>query len=117
MKKLKPFNMKHKDTEHLFEMANVLPDKTGLTYRIWIFYKTNREGHGPRIKADVQGRDISVSISENPLQMDQIDVRIPHFRELQDWIKLNKELLLQYWESEGQTMDAGDAISKLRKLP
>lgn len=109
--------MKLKDVNYLFEMSNLLPKSTGLKYRIWYLYKTNREKHGPRIKVDIQGKDVSVSISDTPRQMNKLKVRIPDFRELQDWIKINKDLLLQYWESEGQTMDSGDVTPRIKKIP
>ena len=99
----------------LFEMSNLVPENTGLEYIVWIIPKNNREKHGPRIKVNINNILIPVSVNDNPQVMVNTDKQIPDFNNLQKWIVLNKDILLQYWDSKG-TMSMRTVLDGIKKL-
>ncbi|MGL4401632.1 MAG: SprT-like domain-containing protein, partial [Luteolibacter sp.] len=79
----------------LWEMANALPEDTGLPVTIWISAKN--AGHGPRIKASFDTRldvskAVSVTIEDEPRQIGS--PKHPHFPALAAFVKANKDVLL-----------------------
>lgn len=89
------------DNKHIDEMANVDKQDTGLPYSIWI----DSEGRDrvvpystPRLKVDVDGERIPVSISDAPKIL--VDKNIPQFTEIASWIVKYKKVLLKHWNKE-----------------
>ena len=85
----------------LFEMANLIPSETGLDYIVWVSVRSNREKHGPRVKVKVNNVWLPVTVNDDPRVAINTNLRIPEFKKLQDWIVINKQVLLDYWNSEG----------------
>lgn len=105
----------------LYEMANVAPKRTGLPYGIWISHRGSVR-HGPRIKAYAEGyqvraSEIVVSIEEVP-RVIRVPVRhrVPaaHLHQLEAFVRLNRAVLLQYWEDDD--MDTQDMIEQLKRV-
>lgn len=103
------------DVENLYEMSNVIKDYTGLDYVVWISTNSNSSQHGPRIKVRIDGEFIPVSIEDDPRITIATNKTIPNFNDLQKWIIMNKELLLQYWNSQGE-IDIVTVIKNLRRV-
>ena len=105
------------EMEKLEEMANLTKEDTGLDYIVWIYPKTNKEGHWARIKVQVDKNNrIPMSISDNPeWKVDEVSVPSKKGNKIKKWIILNKDILLQYWNSEGE-MSLKVVFSKLKKV-
>lgn len=85
----------------LNEMANVSKSDTKLHYDIWI----DSEGkdrtlkhNTPRVKVKVDGKTVSISISENPKILAGKDFR--HSAEVLKWISKYHDILMQHWNKE-----------------
>ena len=86
-----------------YEMANVSKDDTGLPYDFWIASLGDKhKGHGPRIKVRVDGKDIPVTISDNPDIPASVRKKgiedFPHLAEIKKYIKAYKEVLLAHYK-------------------
>ena len=106
-----------RDSEALYEMANLFPKHTGLPFIVWISYRGGAQ-HDVRVK-------VSHGPKVLPSEMTSVAVR-PHVRvvegkmnatdlaSLTKWIELNHDVLLKYWEGEIDTKDALDAIQQVK---
>jgi hypothetical protein len=105
-----------------YEMANLFPKHTGLPFVVWISVRGSRSRHdGVRVKVSTDpkakpGNLATVSIRPSA----EIVVLRPEgwvgprdWELLQEWIELNRETLIAYWESEIDTQDAIAALVKL----
>lgn len=102
----------------LNEMSMIRQRQTGLSYDIWVDNAGNErvvKHNLPRLKVEIDGNKIPVSIAENPdvLAKNKTKDDIPNFRKLSKWIKINKELLLKFW-NKAITIDV--LIDELKKL-
>lgn len=104
--------------ENLSEMATFKEKITGIPLRLWVSPKN--ANNGPRVKV-IWGDDISQSLSvsihrENPTVAagNEKDISKYLLKRVQEWIKLNYDVLMKYWKSEINT----DILTKsLKKLP
>ena len=88
--------------DYLYEMANVSKQDTKLPYDIWIdsVGKDRSSEHNlPRIKVDVDGDRIPVSISDEP-EILVSNKTIPEFSEIKKYIKKYKDVFLKHWNKE-----------------
>ena len=90
----------------LYEMANVVPEDTGLQVTLWVSGKGGAK-RGPRVKIFANGThfkgdgDFSVSISDSPrIVAGKANVSERELTRIFSWIKLNQEWLLQLWNGE-----------------
>jgi hypothetical protein len=83
--------------EYLKEMANYIPIKSGLKHTLWFPFEDAEKHKSPRIKVDVDGNRIPVSIEEEPVILIKTNIKILKFKKISDWIIKNKEVLLQHW--------------------
>lgn len=84
-----------------YEMANFSKIDSGLPYDIWVGFAgshRNSKHHSPRIKIDVDGSLIPVSISKNPKVL--INKEIPKFKIIKDYISNNYDLFIKHWDNE-----------------
>lgn len=107
--------------EKLYEMANVKPIRTNLKVIIWADSGRNLK-HAPRIKFQNSYSDhvdgsslIPMTISENPeipvnikLNIKQKDVE-----QIRQWVILNKDLLMDYFTEEIDTLEFMQGIRKV----
>lgn len=100
-------NLKHLRIE---DMANFYPSSTGVEIILWA--SPGFVGHKPRIYVGKRGQDASVSIEDNPkiLAGSVSDVV---FRQIVKWIKLNKTVLLSYWNEEIDTIGLAYNLRKI----
>lgn len=95
------------------DMANFYQDFTGVDAVIWVSPKY--AGHKPRVKITKGDDSISMSIEDEPEILapknPKLDASI--INAAKQWIVLNKETLIGYWNME---FDTSVLVSKLRKL-
>jgi hypothetical protein len=114
------FTSDSESQDSMFEMANFGTKTTGLPMIVWVSEK--RASHGPRIKVSrsynhkvLIGDTFSVSISDTPeiVAGDTGDIKSIDVRKVYDWVVLNKETLLEYWNSDILT---DELISKIKNI-
>lgn len=105
------------DSEGLYEMANLFPKHTGLPFVVWMSVRGGAR-HDVRVKVSPGPRAIAsemVSVAIRPEvhvvegQLSGSDLAV-----LTQWIDLNRDVLLKYWEGEIDTKDALDAIRQVQ---
>lgn len=85
----------------MIEMANVSKNDTGLDYDLWIYsagIDKKTKHNEPRIKVDVNGNRIPVSISSNPKIL--TSDKIKGFNKIKDYIIKYENVLLKHWNKE-----------------
>lgn len=104
------------DEDMLFEMANLLPKRTGLKYTVW--YSAKVERHKPRIKVDLgDNRSITIQIESHLTRGDLDKIGQKDLDDILRWLDLNKEILLKYWyEAHNGTIDNGDVMDNIVKV-
>ena len=108
----------HNSPMNLWEMANLGPKNTGIpNYVIWI---SSGQGvrHGPRIKV-VRGvkwnpnESATIPLTGMPRVIGDIGITQDEFSKIVDWININRQLLLQYWDGD---MLTSDFIEQMKKI-
>ena len=102
--------------EALFEMANLYPEHTGLPFVVWI-------SSGAGVQDDVR---VKVSPGPKAIPSEMISVAIrptihvavgemsgSDLALLTQWIELNQDVILRFWDGEIDTVDAVQAIRPL----
>lgn len=83
------------------KINNLYPEDTGLSKVIWVCTKEG-VSYGPRIKVSLDRtleNSFSVTISDSPKTLTGINIlHATEFSNIVKWVKLNKDLLLAYWE-------------------
>ncbi len=105
--------------EIFFEMANLRQNSTGMPMVIWVSEKGYVK-HGPRIKvskthshkADIQN-SVSVSINDKPEIVAGIGLNTKDFELVRQYIKINKDILLDYWYGN---IDTAELVTGLVKI-
>ena len=99
----------------LYEMANFLPKDTGLKEVIYISVKQGN--HGPRLKVfknkQPKGENFSVTIEDKPKTIGKIFVNSKELSKIIEYVILNKETLLQYWNFDIGTVDLVMALKRV----
>jgi len=105
--------------KQFFEMSNLTPEDTGLPFIIWISPKSGKEGHWARIKVEYNNKLYSMSIDDNPEWKIKDHIKIPvpikQTKKIIDFVKQNKNILLDYWNSKGN-MSMGFVLKNIKKL-
>jgi hypothetical protein len=110
------------ESSFLFEMSNLSKEDTGLDKTIWVSVKNHSSG--PRIKVNYDNSlkfdnnyNFSVSISDDPKVIsgnteENVIKKIGKstLEDIFDWILLNQEILLKYWNSEITTREMLNSI-------
>ena len=86
-----------------YEMANVSKEDTGLPYDFRIDSRGQDRGvHAPRIKVRLQGKDVPITISDNPDIPESVKKAgtndFPHLAEVKKYVKAYKEVLLAHYK-------------------
>ena len=106
------------ESEGLFEMANLSPKRTGLPFVVWISPQAGAQ-HDVRVKVSRGPRVHSSELMSVALRP---DVRVVgggklsghELSLLREWIELNLDVILKYWEGEIEYTE--DAIALLKPL-
>lgn len=93
------------ETHLMEEMANLQPVETGLKPVIFVSGKGNAK-HGARIKvSNIVGTfhhndNFTLTVSDNPeIAIGKCKIHQKHLEEVKDWVKLNKDHLLNIWDN------------------
>lgn len=103
--------------EDLFEMANVFPEDSGLQFVVFISPKGSAK-YGPRVKvSNIKGKmshtDVfSITIPENRI-VGNCKLIKTDLEDITDWIKLNQNLIVSYWNYEISTKDIFNRLTNL----
>lgn len=104
------------ENEMMFEMANLLPKRTGLKYQIW--YSAKVPGYNPGIKVDLNdGHFLFIQIETHKVKGAVDKILSKDLKKIFRWIDLNKDLLLRYWNEayEGK-IDTAEMDTLLKSL-
>jgi hypothetical protein len=104
---------------HLYEMANLYPDETGLPMTVWVSPRGHARhdvqvkvchAHGPRMTID---NTAVVAIRPTPRlvegQLSPADMKV-----VTDWLRLHETALVDYWEG---TIGTVELARRLQPLP
>jgi hypothetical protein len=102
----------------LFEMANLFPNTTGLPMTVWVSPRGGTR-HDVRIKVNmVHGKQMNVAntavVAVRPGpgliagRLDQQDLQA-----VADWISLNADALVAYWDGQIDTVELGQALKRV----
>lgn len=110
---IKGFNMDIRKLSRIQDMANLYENLTGVKGRIWVSFQVPR--HAPRVKVKIKGEEVSISISDKPEILAPKDCKHPSwYKEAIEWIKLNKEQLLKFWNDP--EIDMYEFIMSLKRV-
>lgn len=100
----------------IFDMSNLRPAKTGLPFQVW--YGPKVPAHKPRIIVIFpEGKDLSVEIESHKVTGDSRIVSKKDLKLLFEWIDLNKDILLDYWNNAySGSIDSGDVSDAIKKV-
>ena len=111
------------DEAMLFEMANFRPKSTGLKTTIFVssgYVAGKKLFHGPRIKVSKIYTDkmnpldtFSMTIEDNPEVVGTHYLDLKDIDQIKDFIRLNKDILLAYWDGEYDTCDLYNNLQKI----
>ena len=104
------------NTDVFFDAANLYPKHTGLPFVVWISVRAGAR-HDARAKVSLDPKaqpDELVSVAIRPeVRVVEGTMSQEHLRALAEWIELNREMLLQYWNGDIDTVDAVSMIQKI----
>lgn len=104
------------EDEMMFEMANLLPKRTGLKYQIW--YSAKIPGHNPKIKVDLNdGYFLSIQIETHEVKGAVDKILSKDLKKIFEWIELNEDVLLRYWnEAHKGKIDTAEMDTLLKPV-
>jgi hypothetical protein len=106
------------DADELFQTANLFPRMTGLPMTVWVGPRGNA-CHDVRVKVNMTHGD-QMTVSNTAV----VDVRpAPHLiagqlsssdqQSVFEWVALNSDALVEYWEGRIDTIQLGQALKRL----
>jgi hypothetical protein len=102
--------------EGTYEMANLRERTTGLPFVVFVSQKGNAQ-HPCRVKISKEPQTsrffASVSVNE-PVELKDGHMRSEDIELLTKWIRLNQDVLLQYWDGDIQYTE--DMLEKIKKV-
>lgn len=108
------------ENEDLYLMASLFPEDTGLPFVVWISTKGGAR-HDVRVKvsqsANAVPQDmISVAVRPQIKIVGNATIKGSHWKLLQQWIELNREILIRHRDGEISSKAALAEIRPVRKL-
>ena len=105
------------EDEDLFEMVNIRPEISGLPFIVWISEKGGAR-HDVRVKISPgpRVREFAATVSVRPVvEVLAGDLSARDLQLVRDWIELNRETILGYWN--GDILYTDEALAALQALP
>jgi hypothetical protein len=104
------------DIDELFRMSNLYPKRTGLPFIVWIS-TGNGVQHDIRVKVS-RGSKVKpsemITVALRPMiRVVRGELSSEELSLLSEWIRLNWDVLFQYWNEE---IDTVDAVERLKKV-
>lgn len=110
------------DQDSLFEMANLVPKRTGLSVEIWADHKgesRNKIDKVPRVKIGTNEYQVSVSISSVPELLARSKYikqsEMKKIKEAMDYVAKNADIFLKHYLDKDDSFDDTDLVEELRK--
>jgi hypothetical protein len=101
-----------RQSRHLYEMANIGAEDTGLPYSIYVSHKGNSR-HGPRAKvypfgSKDQENVVIVSVAKDPKVLRLPDRKVPAWKvaAVVEFVRSNAKLLRKFWDDGDMTIGA-----------
>ena len=112
------FNILYEETMNLFEMSNFFPDDTGIGgIVIWVSKKN--VGHGSRVKVyrkvSKSSENFSLTLEDNPKVIGKLFVKGKTFLNIRKFVKINRQLFLDYWNGKIDTKTLVEKVKKINK--
>ena len=107
------------DSDDIFFMTNLSPRMTGLPMAVWVSPRGNAR-HDVRLKVNTShGNRMTIEdtavIAVGPAPRVVTGRLTPEDRRLvADWVRLNFEAIIGYWDNE---LDTGQFLARLKVLP
>ncbi len=107
------------DSDDIFFMTNLSPRMTGLPMAVWVSPRGNAR-HDVRIKVNTtHGNRMTIEdtavVAVRPAPRVVAGRLTPEDRRLvADWVRLNYEAIIGYWDNE---LDTGQFLDRLKVLP
>ena len=107
------------DSDDIFFMTNLSPRMTGLPMAVWVSPRGNAR-HDVRIKVNTtHGNRMTIEdtavVAVRPAPRVVAGRLTPEDRRLvADWVRLNYEAIIGYWDNE---LDTGQFLERLKVLP
>ena len=107
------------DSDDIFFMTNLSPRMTGLPMAVWVSPRGNAR-HDVRIKVNTtHGNRMTIEdtavVAVRPAPRVVAGRLTPEDRRLvADWVRLNFEAIIGYWDNE---LDTGQFLERLKVLP
>jgi hypothetical protein len=106
------------EANELFEMANLFPRTTGLAMTVWVSPRGNAR-HDVRIKVNMtHGNQMNaantavVGVRPSP-QMIAGRLSPDDERAVFEWVSLNADALIEYWEGQIDTVQLGQMLKAI----
>jgi hypothetical protein len=106
------------ENDELFEMANLYPRTTGLPMTVWVSPRGNAR-HDVRVKVNMMHGD-RMSIDNTAVVAVRPAPRIVEGqlsaedeRAVSEWIRLNAEAIVAYWDGDIDTVQLAQALKPL----
>jgi hypothetical protein len=104
------------EDQDLFEMVNIRPELSGLPFIVWISEKGGAR-HDVRVKVSPgpRVREFAATVSVRP-QIEVIagELSAQHLRAVREWIELNRDTIIKYWN--GEILYTDEALAALKPL-
>lgn len=114
-----PLAQAEQEAEDLFEMANLYPDTTGLPMTVWVSPRGNAR-HDVRVKVNMtHGNQMNIAntavVAVRPEPRVVAGQLTPEDAQaVAEWITLNADTLIAYWEGR---IDTAQMVRALKALP
>jgi hypothetical protein len=106
------------ESDELFEMANLFPRTTGLPVTVWVSPRGNA-CHDVRVKVNMTDRN-QMTISNTAVvgvrptpQVITGQFSPSDEQAIFEWLALNADALVEYWEGRVDTIQLGQALKRL----
>jgi len=106
------------ESDELFEMANLFPRTTGLPMTVWVSPRGNA-CHDVRVKVNMTDRNqmtilntAVVGVRPTP-QVITGQFSPSDEQAIFEWLALNADALVEYWEGRVDTIQLGQALKRL----
>lgn len=110
------------ESDELFEMANLFPRTTGLPMTVWVSPRGNAR-HDVRVKVNMtHGNQVTISnpalVRVRPtLQVIMGQLSSNDEQAVFEWVSLNADALVEYWEGRIDTIQLGQTLKRLPSSP
>jgi hypothetical protein len=99
----------------LFEMSNVFPEKSGLSYKIWLSTKSGKEKNGARIKLEVDRKFYSLIILADGFLKwkKEPSIKTRDMKKVLKFVEINKQKILDHWNGLTSSSQFTKSLTKV----